>query len=130
MKLIFIAVLVGLLGICSMAQSYECLPSDVREDDVVDFKTVSLPNGVERRDKVTVKQTLKKIGARCVAGKLVDDKGKQIRFYFLQGCWGNPPADYQEILDRQSKEIERLKKNCTVIEMTCNPSGLPRQSIL
>jgi hypothetical protein len=36
---------------------------------------------------------------------------------------GNPPADYQEILQRQREELEKLKKQYTVIEMTCNPEG-------
>jgi hypothetical protein len=112
-----------------MAQTYKCLPSDVKEDDVASFRTVTSKTGEARREKVMVKQTLKKIRAGCLRGKLVDGKGREIRFYFLQGCWGNPPEDYLEILDRQKKEIERLKKRYTVIEMTCNPGGTPQQSI-
>ena len=113
-----------------MAQTYPCLASHVKEDDTTGFRTVTSKTGESRTKKITVKQALKKMRARCVRGKLVDGKGRQVRFYFLQGCWGNPPADYLEILDQQRKEIEKLKKQYTVIEMTCNPSGLPGQSIL
>jgi hypothetical protein len=77
----------------------------------------------EQVKKITVEQKLKELGARCRRGKLVDARGREIRFYHLQGCWGNPPPDYLEILERQRKELETLKKSYTVIEMTCNTSG-------
>ena len=125
----YILMLIGMFVIAGMAQVYPCLPSDVKEDAVVGHRAVKSKDGKVSKVKITVKQTLKKMSSRCVGGELVDKKGKNIRFYFLQGCWGNPPADYQEILDRQAKEIAELKKHYTVIEMTCNPSGLPRQSI-
>ena len=112
-----------------MAQTYKCLSSDVKEDDVTGFRNKTSKIGDVLTEKITVKQALKRMRARCLGGKLVDGKGRQIRFYFLQGCWGNPPADYLEILDRQKREIEELKKRFTVIEMTCNPGGLPPQSI-
>jgi hypothetical protein len=101
---------------------YDCLPEDVKHDQVVSviFKTQGLKGEVERE---TVKQRLDKLDARCKAGKLVDAKNKEIRFYQLQGCWGNPPADYQEIMNSQQKELQELKKKYTVIEITCNPSG-------
>jgi hypothetical protein len=70
-----------------------------------------------------VKLRLDKLDARCRAGKLVDGKNREIRFYQLQGCWGNPPPDYQEILIKQREELEELKRKYTVIEITCNPSG-------
>jgi hypothetical protein len=101
---------------------YDCLPADIRLDTVVSVirKTASLRGEVERE---TVKQRLDKLDARCKSGKLVDGKNKEIRFYRLQGCWGNPPADYLEILDNQQKELQELNKKYTVIEITCNPSG-------
>jgi hypothetical protein len=101
---------------------YNCLPEDVKLDQVVSVisKTPNLTGEVERE---TVKQRLDKLDARCKAGKLVDARNKEIRFYQLQGCWGNPPADYQEIMDAQQKELQELKKKYTVIEITCNPSG-------
>ncbi len=55
----------------------------------------------------------------------MDRKNRQIRFYRTQGCWGNPPANYLELMDAQNKAIADLKKKYTLIEMTCNPSGIP-----
>jgi len=101
---------------------YRCIPEDIRLDTVVSVirKTTRLGGKVERE---TVKQRLDKLKARCKAGQLIDNKDREIRFYQLRGCWGNPPAGYLEILSRQQKELEELKKKYTVIEITCNPSG-------
>lgn len=105
------------------AQKYsKCLPADIKEDTVVGWDN---PVNSERPSKpVTVRQTLAKLKARCVCDKLVDSRGREIRFFQLQGCWGNPPEGYQEILERQKTEIAGLRKKYSVIEMTCNPSGL------
>jgi hypothetical protein len=58
--------------------------------------------------------------ARCHRGKLVDSRGREIRF-FRVSCWGNPPEDYQEIRKRENEELARLKKGYTVIVFGCNP---------
>ena len=101
---------------------YDCLPEDIKLDTVVSVirKTPGLRGEVERE---TVMQRLDKLDARCKSGKLVDGKNREIRFYQLQGCWGNPPPGYQEIMNRQREELEELKKKYNVIEITCNPSG-------
>lgn len=101
---------------------YECLPPDVELETIVSATQIESAAG-NKIVKETVKQRLDKINAGCRAGKLADGKGREIRFYRLQGCWGNPPQDYQEILNNQQKELEELKKKYTVIEITCNPSG-------
>ncbi len=92
-----------------------------------------MPAGINSADKVTasvtVEQKLVELKARCRRGKLVDRSGKEIRFYRLAGCWGNPPADYREILERQRRELEKLKKRYTVIELTCNPDGIDPRTI-
>ena len=98
----------------------QCLPPDIHITDVVSIE----PSEDGKPGKsVTVKKRLLQMKARCRGQKLVDVRGREIRFYHLTGCWGNPPADYQEILENQRREIEDLKKRYTVIEMTCNPSG-------
>ena len=112
-----------LLSIPVAAQSYRCLPGEVRADQVVKTTPGSDSSGDSIVTKTTVAQTLKRLRARCVGGKLVDRRGRGIRFYFLTGCWGNPPADYLEMMDRQRTELALLKKRFTVIEMTCDPSG-------
>jgi hypothetical protein len=99
--------------------------------------TACLPEGISLREaisapirssskpakKVTVKQALETLKAHCRNGKLVDGSGKEIYFYRLIGCWGNPPADYQEQLKKQALELERLKKKYTVIEIPCDQEG-------
>jgi len=97
-----------------------CLPPDIQITDVV---SVEPSEDGKPGKSVTVKKRLLQLKARCRGQKLVDARGREIRFYHLTGCWGNPPADYQEILENQRREIEDLKKRYTVIEMTCNPSG-------
>lgn len=100
----------------------QCLPQDIASTDIVSAATVA--SGVSPKVKqVTVVAKLKELRARCRKGKLVDSRGKEIRFYRLQGCWGNPPEDYEKILAEQAKELENLRKRYHVIEMTCNPSG-------
>ena len=98
-----------------------CLPKDIKASDVVSAQ-LTRP-GRSAGAKITVEQKLKELKARCRRGKLVDASGKQIYFYQMQGCWGNPPADYQEILSQQVSELEKLRRRYRVIEMTCNPSG-------
>lgn len=101
---------------------YDCLPENIKPDQIVSV----IPNPAGREEKFkreTVKQRLDKLDARCAAGKLIDGKKREIRFYQLQGCWGNPPADYQEILSAQEKELKELKKKFAVVEITCNSSG-------
>lgn len=106
-----------------------CLPADVQLGDIVEAHVVDSFSGDPPPvvEKVTVEQKLTALQARCRDGKLVDGFGKEIRFYRLIGCWGNPPYNYQDILQRQQEEINTLKERYTVIEMTCNPSGLPIQ---
>lgn len=98
-----------------------CLPKGIERTDIVSAQP-SKP-GRNSAAKITVEQKLKEIRARCRKGKLVDAKGKQVYFYRLQGCWGNPPEDYREILSKQESELEKLRKSYRVIEMTCNPTG-------
>lgn len=114
--------LLAVCATCVRAQSEVsgCLPKGIKEDEVVFVKR----SGRDVK-QITVKQKLKQLKARCRERRLVDSKGRPVYFYRLTGCWGNPPSDYLEILERQRKELSDLKKRYTVIEMTCNPSGEP-----
>ena len=104
-----------------------CLPEGIDCRDVVSATakpSISMENGNGGEGNVKrVDQALAEIKARCVRGRLVDGKRRPIRFFRMTGCWGNPPADYQEILQRQQSELEELRKSFRVIELTCNPSG-------
>lgn len=101
-----------------------CLPKDVKPDEIVSFSP-------DAKNQTTVKDELVRLKATCVnkdTGRmtkclnklLVDESGKEIRF-FRPSCWGNPPADYQEILERERKDLEYLKTKYTVIVFKCNP---------
>jgi hypothetical protein len=100
---------------------WPCLPEDVTEDTAV-----SAPEGERTAGKTeksfTVSAALRKLEARCRDGKLVDKAGREIYFFHRIGCWGNPPEDYVERLARQTEEIERLKKDYTVLEIPCGPT--------
>jgi hypothetical protein len=100
-----------------------CMPPGIQATDVVSSQAAK-PGG--KVVTVTVAQKLKALRARCRKGKLVDTKGTEIRFYQLVGCWGNPPDDYQEQLERQATELAKLRKRYRVIEMTCDSSGEDR----
>jgi hypothetical protein len=100
-----------------------CLPRDIKPGDVVSAEMRRSAKGPSEVRKITVEQKLKELKARCRRGKFVDSNGKQIYFYRIIGCWGNPPADYQELLKQQDTELENLRKRYHVVEMTCNPSG-------
>jgi hypothetical protein len=101
-----------------------CLPKGIKPTDIVSSQLVG---STQTLKKTTVEQKLIELKASCEKGKLVDAAGREIRFYRLEGCWGNPPADYQEILQKQSEELEKLRKQYTVIEMTCNSDGVQIQ---
>jgi hypothetical protein len=75
----------------------------------------------------TIEQKLIDLKARCSNGKLVDKGGREIRFVHLLGCWGNPPENYQELLDKQQVEISKLKEKYTVIEISCDQGFQPIQ---
>ena len=113
------------LSISGFAQKYPCLPSDIKTDSVASVVTTFLPHGRQATTQITVLQTLKMLKGKCYRGKLVDNRKKEIRFFHLQGCWGNPPEGYREIIEAQKKEIAKLKERYTVIEMTCNSGETP-----
>ena len=98
-----------------------CLPTGIKLTDVASTQA-AVSGGIVK--KITVEQKLAELKASCRKGKLVDSAGKEIRFYRLEGCWGNPPEGYQQILRKQSEDLEKLRKEYAVIEMTCDPDGV------
>lgn len=122
--IVFVFALSAFAGLASAQKYSKCLPGDIKEDTVVGWDN---PSNSERPAKpITVRQTLAKLKARCVCDKLVDARGKEIKFFQLQGCWGQPPPNYLAIMEKQRVELDALKKKFVVIEMTCNQSGIPR----
>lgn len=92
-----------------------CLPKDIQLADRVHSKAT----GQGAAQSKSVNEVLQDIKAHCVNNKLLDETGKEIVFYKRAGCWGNPPADAQEILDDQQKQIAKLKEKFTVVEINC-----------
>ena len=82
-----------------------------------------MADGESAQKAVTIREVLGRIGARCEGGKLIDKTGKEVYFVHLLGCWGNPPANYQEQLASQARELERLKARYTVLEILCTPTN-------
>src|SRR4029453_9130033 len=95
------------------SKDFSCLPKDVRADEVVSYD-------IKGKSNLTVEKTLIELKARCRKGKLVDAKGREIRFFRIS-CWGNPPQDYLEIQKRENEELAALRKLYTVIVFGCNP---------
>ncbi|MEP6810456.1 MAG: hypothetical protein ABI992_09450 [Chthoniobacterales bacterium] len=102
-----------------------CLPRGIQLSQTAETAIISGMNGAsDRRQPVTVEEKLRLLGATCAAeNKLIDSHGRSIVFFHLQGCWGNPPPDYREILGQQRRQLETLRASNSVIEITCNPSG-------
>jgi hypothetical protein len=94
-------------------KNFSCLPKDVRADEAVSYTA-------KGKESLTVERKLVEMKARCRQGKLVDAKGREVRF-FRSSCWGNPPPDYLEIRQRENEELAKLKKRYAVIVFGCNP---------
>lgn len=91
---------------------FDCLPEDVQSNDIVTYGKTTNAN-------VTVEKRLIEIKAQCRNRKLVDAKRREIKF-FRPSCWGNPPADYLEIQQREKAELQKLKRAFTVIVFGCD----------
>ncbi len=100
-----------------------CLPKDVNPKAKLQVES-SDADSAKSKQTATVEKKLIELKASCDKGKLVDKDGKEIRFVNLLGCWGNPPENYQEQLDKQQAELSKLKEKFTVIEIPCN-QGTP-----
>lgn len=100
----------------SRAAAQSCLPADVKPAEIV-------ASDADKQDRATkpktVKDRLTELKARCRKGKLLDSRGKEIYFLRLIGCWGNPPADYEEQLQEQRVRLRELRKKYTVIQIPC-----------
>ena len=125
-KLLQFALLIALIALSTtsdgvtQASLAKCLPVDIELSDIVEATSARYASGqASGVHKITVEDKLNELKATCSDdNKLVDGNGKQIMFYHLTGCWGNPPRNYQEILQKQRDELQKLKQQYTVIEMT------------
>ena len=100
----------------SRAEGQSCLPADIKPTEIV-APDSDHPGRTTKRK--TVRDRLKELQARCRKGKLTDSRGKEIYFVRLIGCWGNPPADYEEQIEQQHEKVRELQKKYTVIQIPC-----------
>src|SRR5262245_55746847 len=114
-------------GRSNSADFGDCVPKDINLKAKIS-ESPSESSSMKPKKPLTIEQRLRELKATCSAGKLVDQKGKEIRFVHLLGCWGNPPEDYQERLDKQQAELLKLREKFTVIEIPCD-QGSPLQEI-
>jgi hypothetical protein len=105
---------------CAKVEGFSaCIPEGVQLSSEVQLESSTSPSESKPKPK-TLQVHLDELKARCQQGKLVDRRGKEIRIVQLIGCWGNPPDDYQEQLDRQQAELKRLREKYIVIEIPCS----------
>ena len=95
------------------ATKYDRLPENVTlETEVTDGTKIT-----------TVEKRLNELKARYEKDKLVDEKGREIRF-FEPLCRGVSAGEEQDEADRKAKEKElaELEKKYTVIVVVCDPT--------
>lgn len=115
--LLFLAI--NLLMSCLVGRAQTAQPDAISRQFPCVKETIYADESVAGGNKtMNVKDRLRQLKARCRKGKLVDSRRREIRFFKYE-CWGNPPADYLEIQHKQGLELARLKKNYTVVEITC-----------
>ena len=108
-----IALLIFMSSGVALGQGYACLP------DGFTNRSLASANASVGSATVAAVTALSGMKAHCRRGKLVDARGRDIRLYQIQGCWGNPPVDYQEILADQDTKIRRLSRRYTVLQIAC-----------
>jgi hypothetical protein len=123
--LIIVAAAVACATVSSRAAAQSCLPSDVKPTEIV------APDS-DHQDRATkpktVRDRLRELKARCRKGRLTDSRGKEIYFVRLIGCWGNPPADYEEQIEEQRAQVRELQKKYTVIQIPCVANPLIQET--
>jgi hypothetical protein len=125
MALPALALMLTLLTTASGSKSQRfssCLPEGVK----LNSEILEESDGSTRAkgSPKTVTSKLTELRARCKNRKLVTRTGKEIRIVQLIGCWGNPPADYEEQLQRQERELKELREKYIVIEIPCSPNKI------
>ena len=106
----------------SPSNALTCLPNNIKADSIVSAVMVN-NNQVKR---TTVQQTLNTMSARCQGKQLVDGTGRKVTFFQSIGCSGVPPSPQMiQAMANSQANLVKLKKNFRVVEMTCNPGGIP-----
>jgi hypothetical protein len=95
---------------------FDCLPKDFQLTDIVSYRKRQ-----KSEDKqITIEDKLVELKAHCKAGKLIDSKGQEVRFFKLS-CFGNPPENIDEIVQKERQTLATLQKKYRVIVIECDP---------
>jgi hypothetical protein len=102
---------------------FERLPENIKLETEVRKETRNDKGEVISFEITTVEKRLNELNARVENDKLVDEKGREIRF-FEPLCRGVSAGDEQDEIDRRAKdkELAELLKKYTVIVLHCDPS--------
>jgi hypothetical protein len=102
---------------------FERLPENIKPETAVRKEKRNDKGEVVSFEITTVEKRLNELKARYEKDKLVDEKGREIRF-FEPLCRGVSAGEEQDEIDRKAKEKElsELEKKYTVIILHCDPS--------
>jgi len=100
---------------------FERLPENIKPETEVRRDTKNDKGEVTSTETTTVEKRLNELKARYEKDKLVDEKGREIRF-FEPLCRGVSAGEEQDEIDRKAKEKElaELEKKYTVIVLNCD----------
>lgn len=101
---------------------FENLPDGAKLTDEVREIVKDEDDKIISDEIIKVEQKLRKIGAKYDDGKLIDADGRAIKFYKppIRGISQGFEEDRKQA-ERDQKELEKLKKDFTVITLYVNP---------
>lgn len=104
---------------------YDRLPKGITLETEVRKDTLNEKGEIISFEVITAEQRLNELKARYKKDVLVDEKGREIRF-FEPLCRGVSAGFEQDERDRKEKEKElaELQKKYTVIILYCNPASV------
>lgn len=104
---------------------FDRLPDNIEPQTKVRKDVKNDKGEIVSTEIVTVEQRLKDLGAKYKNEKLIDNKGKEIRFFepFCRGASENFEED-QKARKEKEKELAELEKNYNVIVLYCDPTQI------
>ena len=102
---------------------YDRLPDNLTLDREVKNDVVDRNGKVVSSEITTIEKTLQNLKARYKNDRLVDAKGREIKFFFpfCQGVSMGYEED-RKAQEEKAKELAELKKKYTVIVIYCDPT--------
>lgn len=103
----------------------EHLPADVKPETRVRIDAKNDKGEITSTEVTTAEKTLNGLKARFENSKLVDGKGREIRF-FAPLCRGvsQGPEEDEAARKAKEKELSELEKKFTVIVLYCDPASV------